>query len=70
MKKKEVIYIPAQRVSRKKLLNQIDAQRISQYKFQLERIRTSDLSEDQKRIQSSFIYSHIDYIKNMDRERG
>ena len=70
--KREVIYIPGDRVSRKDLLDQIDTQRIKQYEFRLERIRTSDLSEDQKRIQSSFIRSHISYIRNMisDRERN
>ena len=66
--KRKVIYIPGDRVSRKEILDRLDAQRISQYKFRLECIRTSDMPDDQKRIQSSFIRSHISYIESM-RER-
>ena len=69
MKKRKIIYIPATRVSREKILEQLDAERIQYYRFRLECIRTSDLSEDQKRIQSSFIHSHIAYIEHM-RERN
>ena len=69
MSKRKVIYIPAEPVSREEILRQIDTYRINMYKRQLQRIKHSDLSEDQKRIQSSFIHSHIAYIEHM-RERN
>ena len=57
--------IVSKRPSKKEILDQIDAHRIGMYKHQLSRIRVSNLSEDQKRIQSSFIRSRIQYIENL-----
>ena len=64
--KRKVIYIPAEPVSREEILRQLDTYRINLYKHQLQRIRHSDLSEDQKRIQSSFIRSRL---RAIERER-
>ena len=64
MPAKETIYIPADPVSREEILAQLDAYRIRHYQYQLECIRTSDLSKDQKRIQSSFIHSRLRAIEN------
>ena len=63
MSTKETIYIPAVPVSREEILIQLDSNRIRHYQYQLERIRVSDLSKNQKRIQSSFIHSRIQAIE-------
>ena len=63
MSKTKVIYIPAEPVSREEILKQIETYRINMYKHRLQRIKHSDLSDDQKRIQSSFIRSRMEAIK-------
>ena len=66
MSKTKVIYIPAEPVSREEILRQIETYRINMCKRQLQRIKHSDLSDDQKRIQSSFIRSRL---KSIEREK-
>lgn len=64
MANKETIYIPPDPVSREEILAQLDADRIKHYRYQLECIRVSNLSDDQKCIQSSFIHLRIQAIEN------
>jgi len=64
MSQKETIYIPAEPVSTEEISAELDAYRIMHYQHQLECIRVSDLTDDQKRIQSSFIHSRLRAIEN------
>ena len=69
-KKKTYIFIPGDPVSREDLLRRIDEERLSYLKFEMEKIRTSDMNNDQKRIARSFLEWRIQALQKSLLERS
>ena len=69
-KKKTYIVIPGDPVSAEELFLSIDKKRLSDLCFEMEKIRTSDTTEDQKRIARSKISWQIDALKRRIFERS
>ena len=68
--KREYIVIPGDPVSREDLLRQLDTERISHLKFEMEKIRTSDLDPFQKRIKTSSLMWQLRALENKMNERS
>ena len=67
--KKPYIVIPGDRISRKELLLSIDRKRLGYLRFQMEEIRVSDMTEDQKHIARSQISWRARALEESIRER-
>lgn len=68
--KRTYIIIPGDPISREELLRYIDEDRLRHLKFEMEKIRVSDMTEDQKHIARSNIEWRIQAIQQSILERS